>query len=82
MRVIDKGSTFVVTVSSREVADWNGCWPCSSLRGRQMFEFEKRSGDLVDREGTGDGSEAVALSEDAQAYGCAKLGIRNAHNIA
>lgn len=76
MRVYDQGDCYRVTVSENEVDEFNRRWPCSSLRGRQSFTFEKRSGDLVDRSGRGDGSEAVALSEDAEAYGKAKLKLK------
>lgn len=75
MRVFDNGSMYTVAVSEREVDEFNRSWPCSSLEGRQTFQFDKRTGDLVDREGTGDGSEAVALSHDAQTYGARKLGL-------
>lgn len=75
MKVEDHGSEFSVTVSAREVDEFNRRWPCSSLRGRQWFRFDKRHGDLVDRKGRGDGGEAVALSHDAQAYGEKALGI-------
>lgn len=68
MRHYDNGSFYTVTVSEREVDEFNRHWPCSTLSGRQMFQFDKRNGDLVDREGEGDGPEAVALSQDAQNY--------------
>ena len=67
MRVRGEGSFYTVFVSAREVAEWNRRWPCSSLQGRQSFTFD-RNGDLVDRNGKGDGPEAVALSQDAQEY--------------
>lgn len=73
MRVKDLGSSYSVSVSEREVDEWNGRWPCSTLSGPQVFVFEKRNGDLVDRTGKGDGDEAVALSHDAQRYGLKKL---------
>ena len=76
MRVRDLGSNYSVSVSEREVDAFNRKWPCSTLRGRYTFEFEKRSGDLVDMTGSGDGSEHVALSQDAQEYGKRKLGIK------
>lgn len=72
MRVHKLGSGFAVTVSASEVSEWNRCWPCSTLRGSQRFEFDS-TGDMVDRSGNGDGEEAVALSQDAQAYGMARL---------
>lgn len=75
MRVYDNGAFYGVTVSAREVDEFNRRWPCSTLQGKQYFQFDKRSGDLVDREGTGDGGEAVALSQDAREYGKRKLKI-------
>lgn len=73
MRAYDQGGSYRVTVSEREVDEFNRRWPCSKLSGPQCFVFEKRNGDLVDRYGKGDGDEAVALSHDAQAYGRKKL---------
>lgn len=70
MRVHDNGSCFTVVVSRHEVDEFNRHWPCSTLRGRQRFEFDKRNGD---------GNEAVALSEDARRYGETKLGIKTPH---
>lgn len=69
MRVFNQGCLYRVTVSAAEVAQFNRRWPCSSLVGPQSFTFDRRSGDLVDRRGQGDGPEAVALSQDAQHYG-------------
>jgi len=71
MRIHEQGSCYTVFVSAREVCEWNRRWPCSSLQGRQSFTFD-RNGDLVDRCGKGDGPEAVALSQDAQAYAFAR----------
>lgn len=71
MRLRDEGAFYTVFVSAREVAEWNRRWPCSRLEGRQSFTFA-RNGDLVDRYGKGDGPEAVALSQDAQEYACAR----------
>ena len=67
MRVRNEGASYTVFVSAREVLEWNRRWPCSSLRGRQSFTFD-RNGGLVDRYGKGDGPEVVALSQDAQEY--------------
>lgn len=75
MKVKDLGASFVVYVSEREVDEFNRRWPCSALRGRYSFTFDKRTGDLVDMTGIGDGSEHVALSQDAQTYGEGKLGV-------
>lgn len=71
MRYRDEGAFYTVCVSEQEVDEWNRRWPCSTLKGRQTFTFDS-NGNLVDRFGKGDGSEAVALSEDAHAYGMAK----------
>ena len=71
MRVYGSGSQFTVTVSAREVEAFNSRWQCSSLVGAQSFTFDR--GDLVDRNGKGDGEEAVALSHDAQRYGEARV---------
>jgi hypothetical protein len=71
MRLKQDGDFYTVFVSAREVAEWNRRWPCSSLRGRQSFTFD-RKGDLVDRYGIGDGPEAVALSHDAQEHAFAR----------
>ena len=51
MRAYDLGSNYAVTVSAAEVDEWNRRWPCSTLMGRQRFEFEKKTGDLVDHAG-------------------------------
>ena len=75
MRVYDQGSFYRVTVSANEVDRFNRRWPCSTLDGAQSFTFDKRTGDLVDRTGQGDGGEAVAMSEDAQRYGAKRLGV-------
>ena len=77
MRVLDLGSCYQVGLSASEVADWNRRWPCSTLVGRQVFYFEKGTGDLVDRSGRGDGAEAeaVAMASDAQKCGKRVLGL-------
>jgi len=74
MRVYGDANGYTVTVSEREVDEFNRRWPCSTLEGRQSFSFD-RNGDLVDRTGEGDGGEAVALSEDAKRYAKRKLKI-------
>ncbi len=77
MRFYDLGDCYRVTVSEREVDDWNRYWPCSTLSGKWSFTFDKRNGDLVDCEGKGDGAESVALSHDAQAYARKRLKLPN-----
>ena len=79
MRFYDNGSGYSVTVTRREVEDFARRWPCCSLpRHAITFCFDKRSGDLVDIlperiAHKVDGPEALALSNDAQAYGIKRL---------
>ena len=79
MRAFDNGSLYSVSVSRREVEDFKALWPCSGLPDAAVtFQFDKRNGDLVDitsRVGSDrwDGSAALALSQDAQAYGAKRL---------
>jgi hypothetical protein len=79
MRVRDNGCYYSVSVSQVEVATFNRRWPCSSLPERSIaFQFDKRNGDLVDiwpDSDKVDGPEALALSQDAQAYGRKQLGL-------
>src|SRR5262245_36026294 len=74
------GRSFGVSVSAREVEEFNSRWPCSSRSGPHYFAYD-HTDSLVEHEGIGDGSEAVALSDDAQRWGqarLAKLAKRNA----
>jgi len=73
MRFYDNGSFYSVSVSSSEIESFNRRWPCSILRGRYWFQFDKRNGDLVDMTGYGDGPEVLALSQDAQKFGMERL---------
>ena len=79
MRVYDNGCFFTVAVSARDVETFKRSWPCSGLPSRAVaFQFDKRNGDLVDitpyrYAHRFDGPAAVALSEDAQAYGRKRL---------
>ena len=74
MRYYDNGSFYSVTVTRHEVEAFASQWPCCSLPRRAItFQFDKRSDDLVDIlpysiADKVDGPEALALSEDAQAY--------------
>ena len=76
MRAYNNGCFFSVCVSAAEVDEFNYGWPGSTLDGPQAFMFD-RGGDLVDRTGKGDGAEALALAEDAQAYGRKRLKLSN-----
>ena len=66
-RVFDGGCFVRVSMSAREVAAFKRSWPGSGLPNRGItFEFDKRNGDLVDlRPSNVDGSDALALSQDA-----------------
>ena len=70
MRKTAKGCFVGVTVSRREVEAFKDRWPCSTLPDRAVyFEFDARNGDLVDmRPIDMDGSDVLALSEDAQRF--------------
>jgi hypothetical protein len=59
-----------VIVSRDAVYSFNRGWPCSELRDRSYwFEFEA-NGDLVDTDVPehDDGSAALAMSQDCQAF--------------
>ena len=86
MQCFDNGAFYSVTVTRTEVSEFADNWPCSGLnRDRGVtFQFDKRNGDLVDSTDSrnhphADGSAILALSQDAQAYGCKRLGIENPH---
>jgi len=74
MRVRDLGSAFNVNVSRDEVGDFRQSWPCSNLPDKSIcFQFSK-TGDLIDMWPSNiDGSDVLALSQDAYAYGAKKL---------
>ena len=72
MKYIDNGCFFTVKVTRDEVERFKSTWPCSGLPERALwFQFDKRNGDLVDMGGAGnyDGSDLLALSQDAQKWG-------------
>lgn len=71
MKAIDNGCFYSVRVSRQGVSDFKDRWPCSTLPDRSVwFQFDKRNGDLVDMHPSDmDGSDVLALSQDAQAYG-------------
>lgn len=81
MKVRDNGSLYSVSISRAEVEAFKSQWPCSGLSDRPVtFQFGKRNGDLVDiwpyrYASRFDGDAAVALSQDAQAYGRKRLGL-------
>ena len=81
MRVRVVGSFVNVSVSEAEVRLWKTRWPGSGLPSRRItFQFD-RDGSLIDiwpywYADLFDGAAAVALSQDAQAYGLARLARR------
>ena len=81
MQCFDNGPLYTVTVATREVEAFRRAWPCSGLRGRPVtFQFDKRTGDLVDSNDTtqhpsGFGPALAALSDDAMRYGAGRLGL-------
>lgn len=80
-RVYDQGSLFSVHVNEDGVRAFNRHYPGSNLRGLSgvTFQFEKRSGDLVDvilKNGNmdrWDGTPLLHLSDDARGVGIARL---------
>jgi hypothetical protein len=77
MKTYDNGCFYTVTMSAREVAEFNSSWPCSTIPERPIwFQFHKSSGDLVDTSNNlrdVDGYELSALAEDCRNYGAKKL---------
>jgi hypothetical protein len=87
MRVFDNGSMFTVSYSPSDCEAFAhgraGTWPCSTVKGRGSFTFDKSNGDLVDASGSatrGDGLDWLAFSRDCQDYGTMRLeGVIIAH---
>ena len=73
MKYHDNGSLYSVTVTQIEVEEFKSQWPCSPLPSCSFwFQFDKRTGDIVDLEPSNeqfDGPALKALSDVAQAYG-------------
>lgn len=68
---------FSVVVTESGVCSFKASWPCSRLPERPIrFEFAS-NGDLVDIIGTGyDGEDMLALSHDAETFGCKAMETR------
>jgi len=68
MRYRDNGSLYSVNISAREVEAFAERWPCFGQPRALWAQFDKRSGDLVDLEGSAgmDSSGVLALLQDAQ----------------
>ena len=77
MKAFDNGSLFTVTVSRNEVIDFACHWPCFGAAPAMSFQFDKRTGDLVDLHGdqNSDGHGVSALADDAKRYGAKRLGL-------
>lgn len=77
MRLFDNGSFYTVSYSEIDSKDFSSRWPCSTVRGRGSFQFQRSNGDLIDATGTAasgdDGADWVAFSQDCQQYGLKKL---------
>ena len=67
-RYFDNGSYHSVQLTRSEVEEWARFWPCFGDCRPVGFQFEKKSGDMVDGSGTSgmDESGVLALSHDAQ----------------
>jgi hypothetical protein len=76
MRYYDNGSLYTVTVSEREVSDFASRWPCFGPRRAMWFQFEKRTGDLIDMGGDSedhDGYGVGVLADVAKDYGASRI---------
>ncbi len=79
MKAHDNGSLFSVSISARDVSDFNDRWPCSPIPERGIWaQFDKRNGDLVDLSpdtSSFDGEALLALIQDGQNYAAKRLGL-------
>lgn len=83
MRTYDNGCFYTVSYSARDAENFSDQWPCSTVEGAGSFQYDKRTGDLVDATGSasrGDGNDWLAFSHDCQRYGQRRLGVLKAHN--
>lgn len=83
MKTYDNGSLFTVAFDHGDTEEFSDQWPCSTVRGKGSFQFEKRYGDLVDATGAalhGDGPDWLAFSHDCQTWGRAVLHKRDKGN--
>ena len=78
MRVYDNGQCFAVSFSELDADCFADHWPCSTVRGRGYFSYDKSSGDLVDAGGLvkSGGADWVAFVRDCRAFGLDLLGRR------
>ena len=73
MKIKNLGSIIEVSFDAEEIALFNASFPCSGIPARDVFfQFEKKTGDLVDmsdhlRE-VENGAAVSALCDDAKAF--------------
>ena len=84
MKAYDNGCFYSVQCSADDVDNFKALWPCNGMPTKPIwFQFDKSNGDLVDmkpsnwEEHGADGGAMLALAQDAQTYGKAKLGIKD-----
>ena len=73
MKTKNLGSIIQVNFSAEEIALFNSSFPCSDIPGRDcFFEFEIKTGDLVDMSehlhGVENNSAISALCDDAKGF--------------
>lgn len=70
-RYFGNGSFHSVQLTRFEVGEWSQSWPCFGTAKSVWFQFEKKSGDMVDCSDISgmDESAVLALTHDAQ-YWC------------
>jgi hypothetical protein len=76
MKTYDNGCFFIVTYNESDAEAFADEWPCSTVRGKGSWQFDKRNGDLVDATGSAsrnDGLDWLAFSQDCQAHGLRTL---------
>lgn len=81
MRLHDNGSFFTVTFNQDDTRDFSDTWPCSTVRGKGSWQFQKSNGDLVDATGAAsrnDGPDWLAFSQDCQQWGKRHLELNEA----
>lgn len=81
MKTHDNGSILTVSFNDDDTRDFSDSWPCSTVRGKGSFQFQKSNGDLVDATGAalkGDGSDWLAFSQDCQEWGTRNLALQDA----
>lgn len=79
MKLYNNGSLFTVSFNEDDTREFSYSWPCSTVRGKGSFQFEKRNGDLVDASGSalkGDGPDWLAFSHDCQEWGNRELKLQ------